>query len=176
MNITTTIPLLNQKVSTPALIMKKSNRQLLIVEENPHIVTVLTQTLRSDYSITVATSSRDAVRLLVQGRRFDCIITELNLPFFDGLELIKLVRMSKLSQKAFVLILSDAADSDTRIACLEAGADAHVAKPFNPVEVKVILRELVNRYALVEEQEETLVIPMHASLLKRFWSPNSLNL
>ena len=156
--------------------MKKLNRKLLIVEENPHIVTVLTQTLGADYSITVAGNSRDAVRLLVQGRRFDCIITELDLPFFDGLELTKLVRMSKLAQKAFVLILSDATDSDTRIACLEAGADAHVAKPFNPVEVKVILRELVTRYALAEDPDETLVIPMHSSLLKRFWSPNSLNL
>ena len=156
--------------------MKKANRQLLIVEENPHIVTVLTQTLRADYSITVATNSRDAVRLLVQGRQFDCIITELNLPFFDGLELVKLVRMNKLSQKTFVLVLSDAADSDTRIACLEAGADAHVAKPFNPVEVKVTLRALASRYALSEEQDETPVIPMHSSLLKRFWSSNSLNL
>ncbi|MEZ0487026.1 response regulator [Fibrella aquatica] len=156
--------------------MKKANRQLLIVEENPHIVTVLTQTLRADYSITVATNSRDAVRFLVQGRQFDCIITELNLPFFDGLELVKLVRMNKLSQKTFVLVLSDAADSDTRIACLEAGADAHIAKPFNPVEVKVTLQALASRYAWVEEQEETPVIPMHSSLLKRFWSPSSLNL
>ncbi|MEZ0542238.1 response regulator [Fibrella arboris] len=156
--------------------MKKVNRQLLIVEENPHIVTVLTQTLRSDYTITVATNSRDAVRLLVQGRQFDCIITELNLPFFDGLELVKLVRMNKLSQKTPVLILSEAADSDTRIACLEAGADAHIAKPFNPVEVNVTLRSLTNRYVVVNEHDETPVIPMHSSLLKRFWSPSSLNL
>ncbi|MBO0950118.1 response regulator [Fibrella forsythiae] len=156
--------------------MKKTNRQLLLIEENPHIATVLTQTLRTDYAITVATNSRDAVRLLVQGRQFDCIVTELDLQFFDGLELIKLVRMSKLSERTPVLVLSDAADSDTRIACLEAGADAHIAKPFNPLEVSVTLRTLHNRYAVVAETNETPVIPMHSSLLKRFWSPNSLNL
>ncbi|ARK10170.1 response regulator [Fibrivirga algicola] len=156
--------------------MKKIKRQLLIVEENPHIVTVLTQTLRDEYTITVATNSRDAVRFLIQGLQFDCIITELNLPFFDGLELIKLLRMNKLSRNTFAIVLSDAADSDTRIACLEAGADAHIAKPFNPVEISVTLRTLANRYGLAETQDETPVIPMHSSLLKRFWSPNSLNL
>ncbi|RYF78506.1 MAG: response regulator [Cytophagaceae bacterium] len=156
--------------------MKKTNRQLLLIEENPHIATVLTQTLRAEYVITVATNSRDAVRLLVQGRQFDCIITELDLPFFDGLELIKLVRMNKLSERTPVLVLSDAADSDTRIACLEAGADAHIAKPFNPLEVSVTLRTLTNRYAVTVDTHETPVIPMHSSLLKRFWSPNSLNL
>lgn len=156
--------------------MKTAKRKLLIVEENPHIVTVLTQTLHDDYNITVATNSRDAVRLFVQGRQFDGILTELDLPFFDGLELTKLVRMSKLSQKTIVLVLSDAADSDTRIACLEAGADAHIAKPFNPAEVKVTLRALASRYVLAEEHEETPVIQMHSTLLKRFWSPSSLNL
>lgn len=156
--------------------MKRASRHLLIVEENPHIVTVLTQTLRAEYIITVATNSRDAIRFLVQGRQFDCIITELNLPFFDGLELVKLVRMNKLSEKTPVLVLSDAADSDTRIACLEAGADAHIAKPFNPVEVSVTLRTLANRYSLVMVHDETPVIPMHSSLLKKFWSPTSLNL
>lgn len=156
--------------------MKKLSRSLLIIEENPHIATVLTQTLRADYVITVATNSRDAVRLLVQGRQFDGIITELNLPFFDGLELAKLVRMNKLSEKTPILILSDASDSDTRIACLEAGADAHIAKPFNPLEVSVTLRTLVSRYMVTVERDETPIIPMHSSLLKRFWSPNSLNL
>ena len=156
--------------------MKKAVHQLLIVEENPHITTVLTQTLRAEYAITVATNSRDAVRLLVQGRQFDCVITELNMPFFDGLELTKLVRMNKLSERTSVLILSDASDSDTRIACLEAGADMHIAKPFNPVEVSVSLRALMNRYAAVTERQETPVIPVHGSLLKKFFVSNSLNL
>lgn len=156
--------------------MKKLKRQLLIVEENPHIATVLTQTLQADYSITVATTSRDAVRLIVQGRHFDCIITELDLAFFDGLELIKLIRMNKLSQHIPILVLSEAADSDTRIACLEAGANAHIAKPFNPNEVSVNLRILANRQIIYVAPQETPAIPVHSSLLKRLWSPSTLNL
>ncbi len=156
--------------------MRKNTHQLLIVEENPHIVTVLTQTLRSEYTITVASNSRDAVRLLVQGRHFDCIITELDLPFFSGLELVKLVRMNKLTQYTPILVLSDGADSDTRISCLEAGADAHVAKPFNPMEISVNLRALANRYAVVTDHETPPVMPAYSPLLKNFWSPTTLNL
>lgn len=156
--------------------MKTSLKHLLIVEENPHIVTVLTQTLRADYQITVATNSRDAVRMLIQGRKFDCVITELDLPFFDGLELIKLVRMSKLMGRTPILVLSEAFDSDTRIACLEAGADGHIAKPFNPLEVKVKLQSMTGRSVFGIEKAEAQTVPVHSALLKRFWSPGSLNL
>lgn len=124
-----------------------SKFHLLIVDENPYVAGILVQTLRKDFDITVANSGQDAARLLIQGQRFDCVLTELNLPFFSGIDLTKLIRMNKLLSKTPVVVLSNATDSDTRIECLEQGVDGYISKPFNPLEVKAKLHALLRRTA-----------------------------
>ncbi|MBC8152946.1 MAG: response regulator transcription factor [Bacteroidetes bacterium] len=143
--------------------MKKSLYRLLIVEENPHIVSVLTQTLKVDFDITVATTGKDAIRVLMQGSRFDFVITELNVSFFSGLELIELIRMNKQTGHTHIMVLSGALDSDARIACLEAGADSYMTKPFNPLEVKAKLNSISRRTSPQPELYEAPVIPVHLS-------------
>ena len=122
-----------------------TKHHLLIVDENPYVVEILAETLARDFTITVATSGQEAARLLIQGNRFDCVLTELDLSFFSGLELTKLIRMSKLSAQTPVVILSNASDSTTRIECLDQGVDAFLSKPFNPLEVRAKLNALLRR-------------------------------
>jgi DNA-binding response OmpR family regulator len=122
-----------------------TKHHLLIVDENPYVIEILVQTLRKDFTITVANTGQEAARLLIQGNRFDCVLTELNLSFFNGLELIKLVRMSRVAAQTPIVILSNVPDSGTRIQCLEQGADDFLSKPFNPLEVKAKLHALLRR-------------------------------
>ena len=119
--------------------------QLLIVDENPYVVEILVQTLSKDFTVTVANTGQEAARLLIQGNRFDCVLTELDLSFFNGLELTKLIRMSRLAAHTPIVVLSNAPDSATRIQCLEQGVDAFLSKPFNPLEVKAKLQALLRR-------------------------------
>lgn len=127
------------------------NYRLLIVDQNRYVADILVQTLRQDFSITVASTGEEAAQLLVQGNRFDCVLTELNLPVFGGLELTQLIRTNKLTYHIPVVILSDVPGSDTRIKCLEEGADSFVLKPFNPLEVRAKLLALLRRTAFPAE-------------------------
>ncbi|MCK8495668.1 response regulator transcription factor [Spirosoma sp. RP8] len=144
---------------------------LLIVDENPYVADILVQTLKTDFSITVANTGQDAARLLIQGQRFDCVLTELNLPIFSGLELTKLIRMSKLIFQTPIIVLSNAPDSNTRIECLEQGVDSYISKPFNPLEVKAKIHAILRRSSRDEIRE-----PASARLQpedKPFWLPKS---
>lgn len=132
---------------------------LLVVDENPYVVEILVQTLSKDFKITVASTGQEAARLLIQGNRFDCVLTELELPFFNGLELTKLIRMSRLAANVPVVILSNIPDSTTRIQCLEQGVDDFLAKPFNPLEVKAKLQALLRR-ADAPEVSQSRLIPL----------------
>ena len=127
---------------------------LLIVDGNPYIAGILVQTLRSSFNITVANTGQEAVRLLVQGKRFDCVLTELNLPHFGGLELTKFIRTNRLLKHTPIVVLSNASDSDTRIQCLEQGVDSYIAKPFNPLEVRAKLLALLRRSAFSVEETQ----------------------
>jgi DNA-binding response OmpR family regulator len=140
--------------------MEKKYR-LLIAEGNPYVATILVETLKNDFAITVATTGQDAARLLIEGNRFDCVLTELELPFFSGLELTKLIRMSKLIGQTPIVVLSSAVDSVTRIACLEQGADSCMAKPFNPLEVRAKLNAVLRRSAtVIDEQPVKRIVPV----------------
>ncbi len=150
-----------------------TKRHLLIVDENPYVVDILVQTLSKDFKITVAGTGQEAARLLIQGNRFDSVLTELELPFFSGLELTKLIRMSRLTAQIPVVILSSALDSTTRIECLEQGVDAFLSKPFNPLEVKAKLHALLRRAdsPLKETQQQLPVLFETKS--KSLWSQRS---
>lgn len=148
-------------------------RHILIVDENPYVVDILVQTLCKDFKTTVATTGQEAARLLIQGHRFDCVLTELELPSFTGLELTKLIRMSRLTAQTPVVILSNVADSTTRIACLEQGADAFLSKPFNPLEVRAKLHALLRRADAPNQENQTHLPVRFNGENKTFWSQRS---
>jgi DNA-binding response OmpR family regulator len=146
---------------------------LLIVDENPYVVDILVQTLSKDFKITVAQTGQEAARLLIQGNRFDSVLTELDLSFFSGLELTKLIRMSRLTAQTPVVVLSNASDSTTRIDCLEQGVDAFIAKPFNPLEVKAKLHALLRRAdSPIEEVQKRLPVRLQTEN-KSIWQQRS---
>lgn len=137
-----------------------SKRHLLIVDENPYVAGVLVQTLKTDFDITVANTGQEAARLLVEGARFDCILTELNLPLFSGLELTRLVRANRLLRHTPIVVLSSASDSNTRIECLEQGVDTYISKPFNPMEVRARLNALLRRSAPAIDETHERAMPI----------------
>lgn len=133
---------------------------LLVVDGNPYVAGILVQTLGTDFNVTVANTGQDAARLLTQGNRYDCVLTELNLPNLGGLELTKLIRMSRSMSHTPVVVLSGASDSDTRIQCLEQGVDGYIAKPFNPLEVKARLRAVLRRVSPPAEAAQPRPLPV----------------
>ncbi|WP_080239163.1 response regulator transcription factor [Spirosoma rigui] len=135
-----------------------NKHHLLLVDANPYVTGILVQTLKANFDVTVANTGQDAARLLVQGNRFDCVLTELNLPYFSGLELTKLIRTSQILKNTPVVILSNASDSETRIKCLEQGVDSYITKPFNPLEVRAKLLALLRRSTVpMEEMQQSFV-------------------
>ncbi|QJD79283.1 response regulator transcription factor [Spirosoma rhododendri] len=145
--------------------------RLLIVDGNPYIAGILVQNLKSDFNISVANTGPEAVRMLTQGNHYDCVLTELNLPFFSGLELTKFIRENRFLRNTAVMVLSGATDSDTRINSLNSGVDDFALKPFNPLEIRAKLHALLRRSAS-PAYETAFSQPVPARLLpdiKTFW-------
>jgi len=66
------------------------------------------------------------------GSRFDLIITDVNMPDINGLELIRYIRSSPtLAQVPMIAISTEGRDRD-RERCLRLGANEYLAKPFRP--------------------------------------------
>ena len=80
--------------------------------------------------VTEAESGFDAMRFLPRGH-FDLVVTDINMPDINGLELIQFIRKSPHSKDTPVLVISTQAAERDIARGLSLGANAFVAKPFS---------------------------------------------
>jgi len=93
-----------------------------------------------EIEVVEAASGFDALRLLPRGA-YDLVISDVNVPDINGLELLRFVRGSERHRKTPLLLMSTQASPRDRQRGLELGADEYLAKPFSEDE----LRSSVNR-------------------------------
>lgn len=85
----------------------------------------------SDIEVVEASSGFDALRLLPRGP-YDLVITDINMPDINGLELVRFIRKSDQHKNTKVLLISTQSSEKDRERGLALGADAYLAKPFSP--------------------------------------------
>ena len=94
--------------------------------------------LAGEIEVVEATSGFDALRLLPRGP-YDLVITDINMPDINGLELIKFVRNSEHHKRVPLLMISTS-DRD-RERGLALGADVFLPKPFSPEALRDAIKE-----------------------------------
>lgn len=120
--------------------------KILVVEDDSFMQAILKQYLGRTYDVSICEDGMEALMYMQAGFMPHLIISDLNTPGLNGLELIKQLKAGDMFNHIPILILSADDNSETRINCLDAGAEDYMVKPFNPREldsrVKVILRRI----------------------------------
>jgi two-component system chemotaxis response regulator CheY len=123
-------------------------RRILVVEDSASTRSFVRAILEDPTSaalvghleVSEAQSGFDAMRLLPRAR-YDLIITDINMPDVNGLELIHFIRRSEQYRTTPLVIISTQATERDVERGRKLGADAYVPKPFSPE----LLRETVAR-------------------------------
>jgi two-component system, chemotaxis family, chemotaxis protein CheY len=111
--------------------------RMLIVEDSSAMRTYVRGALEGasdlgfDLEIVEASSGFDALRLLPRNT-YDLVITDINMPDINGLELIRFVRQSTHLEAVALLVISTQSSERDRARSLALGADEFLAKPFAP--------------------------------------------
>src|ERR1051325_2279751 len=124
---------------------------ILVTEDDESMQHILRHCLKK-YSVKIFNNGMDALVFLHEGNLPDIIIADLNTPVVNGLELIEQVKSSGFFSSIPILILSGEENTESKIACLEAGADDYLVKPFNPRELEARLKNILRRigkYAII---------------------------
>jgi CheY-like chemotaxis protein len=99
----------------------------------------------ADTNVVIVTNGRDACRFLQAGQKeLAALITDLNLPYVDGFELIELVRSDGRYSNLPIVVLSGNSSPDTPERVRLLGANAFFAKPYSPVKVLETLEALLD--------------------------------
>lgn len=118
---------------------------ILIVDDSQTVRQVLQLALgNAGYEVVEAEDGFDALEKL-SGVQIDMLITDLNMPNMDGLELIKKVREASQHRFTPIVMLTTESSEEKKKAGREAGASGWIVKPFKPEQllkvVKMVLGE-----------------------------------
>lgn len=108
--------------------------RVLVVEDSPAMRTFVRAVLEQgpeEVEVHEAASGFDALRLLPRGG-YGLVITDINMPDINGLELLRFVRQGPQHRDTAVLVISTMSSERDRERALALGADAFLAKPFTP--------------------------------------------
>ncbi len=110
-----------------------SHKRILIIDDELQILTFLEDLFRTEgWEVHTADSGPSGIDGLEQNR-FDIVLTDLKMPGFDGIEVLRTVK--KLQSDAEVIMMTGYGTVDTAIEAMRAGAFHYLAKPFKAEEV-----------------------------------------
>ena len=92
--------------------------------------------------VTEASSGFEALRLLPR-ESYDLIVTDINMPDINGLELVSFVKGNRAYRSIPLIIVSTESSDRDREKGLSLGADAYLVKPFEPDDLLEIARDLL---------------------------------
>jgi two-component system phosphate regulon response regulator PhoB len=122
-----------------------SNTSVLIVEDEPAIVELVSYSLReTGWEVRTASSVAAAWESIVQGRP-DLLLLDWMLPDQSGLRLLARLRADRDFQDIPVIMLTAKSMEEDKIAGLNNGADDYVTKPFSPRELLARSKALLRR-------------------------------
>jgi two-component system OmpR family response regulator len=123
--------------------------RLLIVEDEPDLLTGLAKALREeDYAVDTATDGEEGLFKATESL-YDIIILDVMLPKLDGWKVLENIRARKDAQtrRTPVLMLTARDHTADRVRGLDTGADDYLVKPFDLPELLARIRALIRRSA-----------------------------
>jgi len=122
-------------------------QRILIVEDSPTMRALLVSALEAldtPVKITEVESGFEALRVLPRDD-YDLILTDINMPDINGLELVSFVKNdTKYSEIPLIIVSTEGSERD-RDKGMELGADAYVVKPFQPEDLRQVALDLLAR-------------------------------
>jgi two-component system chemotaxis response regulator CheY len=118
-------------------------KQVLTVDDSASIRQMVSFTLtKAGYQVTEAIDGKDGLDKAGKGR-VDLIITDLNMPNMDGIQMIAAIR--KLPGYTFtpILMLTTESQAEKKDAGRKAGATGWIVKPFNAEQLVAVVQKLV---------------------------------
>ncbi len=120
-------------------------QRILIVEDSATMRSLLASSLEElevPVKIIEAESGFEALRFLPR-ERFDLVLTDINMPDINGLELVSFIKNNDKYASIPLVIVSTEGSARDREKGLGLGADAYLIKPFEPEELRQVVADLL---------------------------------
>ena len=118
--------------------------KILVCEDNPITLKTIAFTLiKSGYEVFQAEDGDQGIEIL-KSEEVDLVITDINMPYTKGLELVRYVN-TQLESKIPVIIISGITLDETKDHAMELGAVGYLTKPFDPGVLLDLVQSVVEK-------------------------------
>ncbi len=125
--------------------------KILIVDDESLIRDFLAEALRSKhFDVTTAENGQKCMTLL-KDNTFDMIITDMNMPDFTGIDVLKKVK--ELSPSTVVIIITAFGSIENAVEAMHLGAYNYLIKPFSADAIEAVIAKANEHHALIEENQ-----------------------
>jgi CheY-like chemotaxis protein len=136
--------------------------RILVVDDEEAILETMTFTFEDDYDVLTSTSPREALALLDRSAPVAVVISDQRMPEMTGVEL--LAEIYAHHPNTVRIILTGFADMDATIGAINAGhVYAYVTKPWEPDQLKQVVRRAVDHHRLACENDRLLAELLRAN-------------
>ena len=147
--------------------MNKLDAHILVVDDDDGIRNLVKQYLsENNYLITTADSAEDASEK-VKVIKFDLLILDIMMPGKNGLEFIQ---EHKKDLATPIILLTAKGETNERVEGLEIGADDYLPKPFEPKELLLRIKNILDKTKKIDFGSELDAAKAEAQAWKTIWS------
>jgi len=118
-------------------------KPILLLDDKESIAKIVSFYLNADYDTVWLDNPIKAIAWLQEGNIPDLIISDIKMPEMRGDEFLHFLKNNELFKAIPVIMLSSEDSTSERIRLLSEGADDYIVKPFNPMELKVRLKKII---------------------------------
>lgn len=119
-------------------------KSVLIVEDSATTRAMIRSVLEEleDIETYEAVSGFDAIKQL-PSEEFDLVITDINMPDINGLELISFIKNDRRYTDIPLIIVSTESSEEDKKRGVALGANAYITKPFKPLELQELVKSML---------------------------------
>ena len=116
-------------------------KKILLVDDKATIGKVASIYLGKDYDVMYLENPIKAIDWLNVP---DLIISDIRMPLMRGDEFLRYMKTNELFKSIPIVMLSSEESTTERIKLLEEGAEDYILKPFNPLELKIRIKKIID--------------------------------
>lgn len=118
-------------------------KTILTVDDSASVRQMVSFTLKeAGYDVVEASDGMDALAK-TRGISINLIITDLNMPNLDGIELIKKIRSGTEHKFVPILMLTTESQEEKKVQGKSAGATGWIIKPFKPEQLLAVVKKVI---------------------------------
>ena len=134
-------------MTTPISLNLDRPARILIIDDEPFVLSVLYELLKPQYECKTATSALEALEYLRE-EAFDLVISDIVMPGMSGLELLE--RICQPQCQMVVILISGNLNIQSAIEAMRRGAFDYITKPFNLTDVEAAVTRALRHQGLVK--------------------------